>query len=86
MLFSILALCFSIGVALWLIAPHFAPTHGTHDRGQSVLMADKHLFKEQLRELELDFETGKTTENQYHQTKEELTHKLAKVLEQLERS
>lgn len=86
MFFSIAALCFALGIALWLIEPHFSNASAVGQRRDiNTLETDRHLYKEQLRELELDFETGKTTEQQYQQTKQELTKKLAAVLENLEK-
>ncbi len=85
MFFTLAALCFALAMALWLIEPHFSSASSvTHRRDVNTLETDRHLYKEQLRELELDFETGKTTEQQYQQTKQELARKLAAVLETLE--
>lgn len=84
-----LSLVLSLGVGLYLLAPFFE-SRGTLAEAQSAaaesvgrLVDSKERALRELKDLELDFDMGKISREDYERAKDELSIEVGRVLEKL---
>ena len=87
MIYAVLCFCLTASIALYLIEPLFRdakPEESATHPERKVLLSEKYRLEELLRDLELDFSTGKMTEAEYERAQTSLSVKLAKALQALQ--
>lgn len=87
---SAVAVCLiiSVIVAWYLLVPHFQSESATalpESAADRSLRDQKERCLQVLKDLELDFQTGKVAADDYQQTRTTLTNELGAILEKLER-